>query len=606
MTQQQPIPGEVLDLEEKRRKMKQQTQSARIGELISDAPVPDLSVPARYALDNQHTYTTSVNDEGEQTRKILAHAPVLLLGISRDIELDRESLDLCWRRHGKWQSQTVDRDICADSRKIVGLSAFGFPVNSSNARTLVEYIADFEACNLAELPVTYVSGHLGWQGRDGTLGFLFGHDFVPMSDGPVVSFRGVDAGDDQLAEGYRSAGDISTWIGVIAPAMKHDRARLAFYAAFTPALLHVLKCSNFVLDFCGRTSVGKTTLQRIAASVVGDPDEKSSSSALGTWDSTKVFIERASAVMTGLPVILDDTKRAKNGRVIADMLYTVANGRGRGRGNIKGISRTGTWRTVLISSGEQPATSYTNDGGTRGRVLEVRGLPFDSNDANTRRLVERLNVDLMRHYGHGMPLFVRWLMANRESWDEWANQYRDSIAKYADRVTDPVAGRLGAYAAAIETTAALVHVAFAAEGHALPWEYSNPVEPLWGGIVREASDALGEEEALRDVVSWAMSNQQSFYGRHKSEIGDTRTPPGGWLGRWDVGQKWGYIAFANHHLVQFLERGKYNPTEILNAWRERGWLDVPPGQKGYQKMLRLDGQRQWFVVLQRAAIESVD
>ncbi|WP_067936496.1 DUF927 domain-containing protein [Alicyclobacillus kakegawensis] len=605
---QQQMPEKIVQLAERQRRIKQQGEEVPVGELVSDAPVPDLKVPAHYSLDAEHTFKTSLNEEGEVTRRIIAHSPILITRILRDIDLDRESWELCWRRHGEWRYQIVDRDICADSKKIVGLSAYGFPVNSTNARGIVQYLDEFEACNLTQLPMSRVSGHLGWQGKDGSLGFLFGHTWIPASeDGCEVAFRGVDAGDEQIAEGYHTAGDIDEWIHALAPAMEHDRARLAFYVAFTPVLLHITKCSNFIVDFCGRTSTGKTTLQRIAASVVGNPDEKSADSALATWDSTRVFIERASAVVSGLPVILDDTKRARNGKVVADMLYTVANGRGRGRGNVKGISRTGTWRTVLISSGEQPATSFTNDGGTRGRVLEIRGLPFGGNDASTRRMVERLNIDLMRHYGHGMPLFVRWLMKHRDSWSEWADQYRDSIAHYADRANDAVAGRLGAYAAAIDTTAALVHVAFAAEGHPLPWDYSDPLERLWEGIVREASDPLGEEEALRDVMSWAMSNQQSFYGRHDEvTYGEPKQPNGGWLGRWERGPTWRCIDFVHHQLAYFLTKQGYNANEIFNAWRERGWLDVPAGQKGVQQRKRINGQRQWFVVLKREAVESIE
>lgn len=605
---EQQAPEKIVQLAERQRRIKQQSEEVPVGDLIGDPPAPDLKLPAHYALDAEHTFKTSLNEEGEVTRRVIAHSPIVITQILRDIDLGRESWELAWRRHGEWQRQIVDRDVCADSKKIVGLSAYGFPVNSSNARDLVQYLAEFEACNITQLPVSHVSSHLGWQGKDGSLGFLFGHTWLSNAEGECgVAFRGVDVGDEQLAAGYHTAGDIDAWIRALAPAMEHHRARLAFYVAFTPALLHIIKCGNFVVDFCGRTSTGKTTVQRIAASVVGNPDEKAADSVLGTWDSTRVFVERASSVVTGLPIILDDTKRARNGKVIADLLYAVANGRGRGRGNIKGLSRTGTWRTVLISSGEQPATSFTNDGGTRGRVLEVKGLPFGGNDASTRRMVERLNIDLMRHYGHGMPLFVRWLMKNRDLWSDWADQYRDSIARYADRVNDPVAGRLGAYAAAIDTTAALVHVAFAAEGHPLPWDYSDPLEGLWDGIVREASDPLGEEEALRDVITWAMSNQQSFYGRHEEvAYGEPKQPPGGWLGRWERGKWWTCINFSHHHLAHFLTKQGYNATEILNAWRDRGWLDVPEGQKSVQRRKRIGDQRYWFVVLKREAVESID
>lgn len=601
-------PENVVQLAERQKRIQQQSQElVSIHDLISNAPSVDAVIPAPYSLDDDHTFRLTVGEDGEPTRRIIAHSPILIVGILRDVESDREAWELCWKRHKSWQYQTVDRETCADSRKIVSLSAFGFAINSTNARALVQYLSELEAANMNRLPVSYVSSHLGWHGQNGESGFLFGRQWISESNSPSVSFRGADIGDEQLADGYHQAGDIDTWIKALGPAMKHPRARVAFYTAFVPALLEIIKCSNFIVDFAGRTSVGKTTLQRIAASVVGNPDERMPNSALGTWDSTKVFLERASAVVTGLPVVLDDTKRAKNGKTVADMLYTVANGRGRGRGNVKGISRTGTWRTVLISSGEQPAISFTNDGGTRGRVLEIRGMPFDQNDSVTRRMVERLNIDLMTNYGHGMPLFVQWLIKNRDEWPQWTQQYRDAIAKYADGISDPVAGRLGAYAAAIEVTAALVHVAFATEEHPLPWQVVNPIDGLWEGIVREAGDPLGEEEALRDVMAWATANEKAFFGRHDLDIeGRSKVPTGGWYGRWNRGPKWPYIAFSSPALKQLFTKQGYNDTEVLNAWRERGWIDVPSNQKGYQKMVRLDGERQWFIVLKREAVEGLE
>lgn len=602
-------PETIADLNARRMQQRQKSgEVVPVCNMLVDSPGPQLLVPTPYILDETHTYRLKQDGyEENETRSIVAHSPILVTGVYQDIDTGRESLELCWRRHGVWRHQIIEREICADTRKIISLSANGFPVSSVNAKQTVDYIARFEALNLAQLPVSRTSGHLGWQGKNGGLGFLFGRTWIPATDTHEVAFRGMDSGDEQIADGYHSSGSIDEWINSLLPAMKFARARVAFYTAFVPSILHILKCSNFVLDFAGRTSVGKTTLQQIAASVVGNPDEKSSDSVLGTWDSTKVFIERASSVVTGMPVILDDTKRAKNGKTVADALYTIANGRGRGRGNTKGISRTETWRTVLISSGEQPATSFTNDGGAKGRTLEIRGLPFGSNNAKTRMMVERLKIDLMTNYGHGMPLFIRWVLKHEADWLEWTKQYRDSIVPYAAQSTDAVAGRLAAYAAAIETTAALVHVAFAEEGHELPWKFENPLSELWEGAINEASDPLGEEEAVRDVMSWAAANETSFYGRHVTDSENRpKQPTGGWFGRWDRGNKWTCIVFDHGKLRDILIRLGYNESDVLNAWREREWLDVTKGQKGFQKKVRICGEQAWGIVLRRAAVESVE
>src|SRR5207249_466503 len=183
-----------------------------------------------------------------------------------------------------------------------------------------------------------------------------------------------------------------------------------------PPLLPIFRAPNFIVDLANATSTGKTTAARIAASAWGQPDEKLPDSVVQSWDSTKVWLERAPSTMPDLPLFLDDTKRAKRPRLVADTLYAVAQGRGRGRGNVVGLDRVRTWRTVAVSTGEAPATSFTQDGGTRMRCMELRGMPFGRKDDDTRRFVDTLNLAVTRNYGHAGPALVRWLVENPEQW----------------------------------------------------------------------------------------------------------------------------------------------------------------------------------------------
>ena len=110
------------------------------------------------------------------------------------------------------------------------------------------------------------------------------------------------------------------------------REKLALYVSFVSPLLQILESPNFVFDIAGPTTTGKTTLLRVAASVWGSPSERDPASVLGSWDSTPTWREQASAVIKNLPLLLDDTKLAHAPDHVAQTIYAIVQGRGRGGG----------------------------------------------------------------------------------------------------------------------------------------------------------------------------------------------------------------------------------------------------------------------------------
>lgn len=464
----------------------------------------------------------------------------------------------------------IDRGTAQQAKKLVDWAAYGLPVNSSNARKLVDFFAAYEAHNYETLKQfkTLTSAKMGWQT---TGGYLLGTTYYTTGK-EIVQYEPEDDNTKGLAKAFTTKGNINEWLRILKPAMVNIHAQIAFYSAFVSPLLELYGCPNFIVDFAHRTSKGKTTTLRIAASVVGMPDEKLENSALTTWDATPIYIERHLAAINELPFIIDDTKRAKRSDDVARVLYTAAQGRGKGRGKPNGIAQTGTWHTVTISSGEQTATSFTNDGGTRGRVLTITGAPFPDRSTS---LVNSLNCGLLEHYGHGYATFIPWLVKKRVKYtDEWRKRYTVWRDFFTKKSNDNVGARLAAYMAAILTTAEIVHRAFDESGYPLPWERAD-FEEVWESIKREAGDELGDEEALRDVYAWVQSNAHRFYDRSEGT-----TPPQGYIGRWDNKPDWAFIAITQAALKEFLAKNNYNPTQVLTAWKEAGYLEVPEKRRG--------------------------
>ena len=587
----------------------------RVQSNLPEAPVPAEAIVPEGWLLSAEGIAKGTSDNAE----ISITDPMVITRRFTEVDGDAEHLGVAWPRDGRWHEEIVPRMTVAASRTVIDLAAHGAPVTSNNAALVVDYLASFEAHNLELLPRSRVARQLGWQGNGGHDGFLWGERLITDNHAAAaqdttagteptctasteIIFRGADEGDGQLAAGYCQSGSLEGWCAAVRPIAQFPKVMLGIYAALTPPMLEILNSDNFITSYAGATSQGKTITLRISASCWGCPNEKSTTSAMGTWDATRVWFGRAPAVLNHLPLVVDDTKRAARKEIIAQMIYDVASGRGRGRGSIQGLARNDAFRTVMVTSGEAPITSFSEDGGTRARVLELWASPFGRADAATAQIVNRVNDGVQDHYGHLGPRFVEYLIENRQHWPEWREQYRQLRQQHMDRAGDnSVAARMATHLAAISMTARLVHQAVE-----MPWAYRDVVSELWVELTAETPEADRAAVALRHVVSWAHGHREQFHPYTNS--GNMTAPSGGWAGRWELEAKAAddaYIGFLPHKLNEILEAGGFEPEPIKRLWFDRQWLKVSKDKHQYRT--RLGGASLMYVVaIKRAAIDQVE
>ena len=70
------------------------------------------------------------------------------------------------------------------------------------------------------------------------------------------------------------------------------------------------------------------------------------------------------AVANNLPFLMDDTKLCQRREDVQQLIYDFSQETHQGTRIFKGIAAQSTFRSVLLTSGEQPATSFTEAGGT--------------------------------------------------------------------------------------------------------------------------------------------------------------------------------------------------------------------------------------------------
>jgi len=197
---------------------------------------------------------------GEQGAIGIMHNPIVLTAWCSNETDGTKSLEIAWQAMRKWHRRVVKKEILADSRKIISeLARHGCPVTSGNARAVVAYLAAYERTNIGALPCRKISQQMGWQ-EDGS--FLVGRKCI----GGATEFVADDDGEKAMASSFAQAGSFDGWRDAARIVARYPRAALGIYASLSPVLLEPLGLASYAIDWSYRTSSGKTTTLRIAAS----------------------------------------------------------------------------------------------------------------------------------------------------------------------------------------------------------------------------------------------------------------------------------------------------------------------------------------------------
>lgn len=526
--------------------------------------------------------------------------PVVIVSRSTDVNAGMEYIDLAWFKDGRWNRQITGRRTIADTREILQLVSYGLPVTSLSARDVIRYLGDYEIANTGTIPLVKSSSHLGWQSD---AAFLCGETLlVPSEDAEaeIVGFRAQDDGDGQIAKGFTTSGTFQNWLAMVNALYGHSKVFITVMAALSPPFLRVLKAANFIVDIAGETSKGKTTAQMLAASAWGNPDQRMPNSVLNTWDATDVWFERTAALLNGLPLMLDDTKTARSDDVIGDLVYRFVSGKGKGRGTPTGTRGTGTWQSILISSGEQSIIDYAKrHGGAKARVLNLWGSPFG--DGNQGPFVKHIEMMAKDNYGHGGPMVVQFILDHHDDWHLWRAAYSEMLRHFSDKAAgNNVAIRLSEILAFFAVTIPLIHTALPGLSPSRP--IREIIDELWPAVMQGAEQADKAKDALKTLWEWAVANQAKFWGRHKSDnTGTPVEPHQGWAGRWDKPGSWAFLAATTGTLDLVLK--DFEVQAMVKTWADRGWLSKP--KKGYQKNVRVQNAICSLYVIPKAILAQV-
>lgn len=427
------------------------------------------------------------------TSELACRTPILLTKRIRSMDSGEEKIEIAFRRDGRWLSSVWPRSTVFSSRSVLALAELGCTITSENAKAVVKFLGALEGENLDKIPSVQATGVLGWKpgGK-----FMPGHD-----EGLVLD---CDPTMQAAAAAYHSNGTLEGWLAAMRPHRERNKFRFILASAFAAPLLKITWQRNFLTYNWGGSRGGKTAALYAGMSVWGEPEKLTVS-----FNTTAVGLERRAGLCCDLPMGIDERQQAgdKQG-LLEQLVYMLANGTGKVRGSKGGgLQSVYQWRTVALSTGEEPLTVETSKGGVNTRALQIYGPPFEDEQS-----ASAMYGQVAEHYGHAGPTFIKQLVKiEQEDIQTMFTEMRDYVQGLSD-------GKNGAHTAAV----ALVALADAMiDTWLFEGKDGTEIAPeSWARAKAMANDILEQqqtggsgdvnENAVQFIVDWVLANKAFF------------------------------------------------------------------------------------------------
>lgn len=404
--------------------------TAMLAEQFSVAkPLASDGIPAGFLVRRDGIYEIGDDEDAEPTWLC---SPLSVTARFRRREGDGWGRIITLRNpEGRLQQLSLrEADIATGERKVrSALADIGLRIRPGSAArsALIRLVGDWE-------PATTLtsSDRLGWA-DESCSGFI-------LRDGKVLGsgeyyFTGFVP--DDASQPAASSGTFDAWrenVGVLCRG--NPLLVLSVSLAFAAPLLEFLGEDGGGIHLRGASSCGKTTIQRVATSVWGDP------ARLGTWRVTSNGVEPIAKACNSTLLALDELAEI-SAQDLYNAIYMLANGRGKARSNASGgVIPRAAWRVSILSTGEISVGEKLAEGGRSVKAgQDVRLLDIEA-DTGLFGAFDELHggatgaefSDRLKRAAHGVhgtagPAFVEYLLANRTDLLEKSGRTIDLIQK---------------------------------------------------------------------------------------------------------------------------------------------------------------------------------
>ncbi|MCG3401713.1 DUF927 domain-containing protein [Staphylococcus massiliensis] len=508
------------------------------------------TLPTPYVIKDGHLQKEYEDKEGNPYYKFVSNTPPIINKRYEDIETSEVNYNLFFKDGGRHVNRPVTAVEITQKRHLLDLARYALSVNDKNAIDMVDFISLYLSVNKPETqPVAT------------RLGNINGHLVHPLRQNDVKLFV-HDQGYKQIANAFATRGTLEGYQKQVFDLIKNrPMVMMMFYSALGSVLLHDMSVEPFITDLSGKTSAGKSTAQKVAASVWGNDY------LVSEWNATKVSIERKASFLNSFPLFLDDTRKADK-YVLQQIIYNHSGGRDKGRGNITSINIEKTWENILISTGETSIVDFgKSKAGVAARVITLQEKPFEDMDMPT------LYEGIENNYG---VLGLAFLDQYQSKRDDYITKFKEVEHHFRKEAKDnEVMQRLGRPFALLQTVGQILN-----DIAGFQHDYKSIVKTAYQSMLRHNQSIDKPKQLLIELLDMLDANRLNIVGTEYGHMVSKEA--------WAV-YKSDYLIIMPHTLRKELKE-EFN--SIINQWVERRYIDVANLENNrYQKQVKINGTR---------------
>ncbi|MFE9853594.1 DUF927 domain-containing protein [Streptomyces sp. NPDC005576] len=532
-----------------------------------------IKTPTGYKTDSRGVWVKrGIGDSEVEVR--FAFSPLVVTATFEDPE-GNQYIELSWLDRSltftRKISRIVSRETAKRGRKLIEqLGAAGLPAVEGDARVVEKWLAEFEASNIGKIPAEKLARWLGWQ-DDGS--FVCSPEDGTKVDVVYEEMRGP-------AKAHGRKGTLEGWKEAVKPLANYPVPRVAIAAGLAAVLLKPLGLNSFTLDISSRSTKGKTTCLQCALSIWADPSEHAS--AMSNWRTTLYAIEKRLNLVRGIVTVFDETMAVTDDSLIDEVLYQLPMNHGKARSG-GAFGNMLPWETILLSSGERPALSFTTSQGAAARILGTTISPFGENGGEA---AFNAREGVLANHGHAGPEFVSYIIERLA-----APGGRDALRARHKELTESFKGDSNMTGRRAPMVAVLVLAELTAcRIGLLPYE-PMPIEK-WQKLFTAHNPTDNRPEMAMDVLrehvaghSWELWSAN----RHPED----KPPFQGWLGVLSEAKDGTTrVALLPSRVKKILADAGYSLDAVVDSWVDAGYLDTLESQRPkYLVPRRFDGMR---------------